>query len=70
MRQGIAIALIVFGLSACAKPEIHAPAASELSPVTSSVDECYCNVRKRQQVRTRLKKKKQLDYANDTTAPL
>jgi len=60
MRKGFVIALIVFGLSACAEPEAQAPAASSLSPAIAD-DECYCNVRKRQQVKTRLDKKKQLD---------
>jgi len=51
--------LIVFGLSACARPEAEAPATSNLSPVTD--DECYCSVRKRRQVKARQDKKKQLD---------
>ena len=54
------MALIVFGLSACAKPEVQAPEASSLAPATID-DECYCNVRKRHQVKARLDKKEQLD---------
>ncbi len=60
MCKGFVIALIVFGLSACAKPEVQAPAASNLAPATAG-EECYCNVRKRHQVKTRLDKKEQLD---------
>ncbi len=60
MSKGFVIALIVFGLSACAKPEVQAPAASSLAPATAD-DECYCSVRKRHQVKARLDKKEQLD---------
>ena len=60
MLRGIVMASIVFCLSACAKPEIQATAVSSLSPATAD-DECYCSVRKRQQVKARLDKKKQLD---------
>jgi hypothetical protein len=60
MRKGFVMALIVFGLWACAKPEANAPAASSLAPATVD-DECYCNVRKRHQVKARLDKKEQLD---------
>jgi hypothetical protein len=61
MRKGFVMALIVFGLSACAKPEANAPAASSLAPATVADDECYCSVRKRRQVKARLDKKEQLD---------
>jgi len=60
MHKGFIMGLIVFGLSACAKPEVQAPAASNLAPATVD-DECYCSVRKRHQVKARLDKKEQLD---------
>jgi len=60
MRAGFILALIVFGLSACAQPEVEAPAVTRLSPADAN-EECYCNVRKRQQVEARLQKKKQLE---------
>ncbi|MCP4378123.1 MAG: hypothetical protein GY794_18360 [bacterium] len=60
MCKGIVTALLVFGLSACAKPEVAAPTASGLAPATVD-DECYCSIRKRRQVKARLDKKKQLD---------
>ena len=54
------MALILFGMSACAKPEMQAPTAVNLAPATVD-DECYCSVRKRHQVKARLDKKEQLD---------
>jgi len=60
MRKGFVMTLIVFGLSACAKPEAQAPAVSSQAPATVD-DECYCSVRKRHQVKARLDKKEQLD---------
>lgn len=60
MRKGFVMALIVFGLLACAKSEVQAPTASGLAPATAAA-ECYCSVRKRQQVKVRLDKKKHFD---------
>jgi len=62
MRKGFVMALILLGTSACATNEVQAPANS-LSLTTD--DECYCNVRKRQQVKARLEKKKQLEAGED-----
>ncbi len=60
MYRAFVIALVVSGLSSCAKPEVQAPTANSLSPA-AAVDECYCSVRKRHQVKVRLDKKKQPD---------
>ncbi|MCP4980141.1 MAG: hypothetical protein GY935_06555 [Gammaproteobacteria bacterium] len=59
MYRAFVIALVVFGLSSCAKPEVQAPTANSLSPAAE--DECYCSIRKRRQVKARLDKKKQPD---------
>ena len=65
MRKGFVMALILLGTSACASNGAQTPAIIDLSPATAADDECYCNVRKRQQVKARLEKKKQLDPDED-----
>jgi hypothetical protein len=52
--------ILLFSATACASPEVATPSTDAITQETSE-EECYCSVRKRQQVEDRLKKKKELE---------
>jgi hypothetical protein len=52
--------ILIFSVTACASPSNGTSSNDALSQQTSD-EECYCSVRKQQQVKARLKKKKELE---------
>ena len=59
-RSNLSLLILLFSATACASPEVATPSTDAITQETSE-EECYCSVRKRQQVEDRLKKKKELE---------
>ena len=59
-RFDLSLLVLFFSVTACASS--HAPTSPSDSIAPETIDEeCYCSVRKRQQVEKRLQKKKELE---------
>jgi hypothetical protein len=59
-RHIFTVSILLFAGSLLASAEESTPSTESLVPENSE-EECYCSVRKRQQVEMRLKKKKELE---------
>ena len=57
-RFNLSLLILLSSATACASPEVATPSTDAITQ-ESSDEECYCSVRKRQQVEDRLKKKKE-----------
>ncbi len=58
-RLNLSLLILFFSVTACASSDTPTSSTDSIAPETSD-EECYCSVRKRQQVEDRLKKKKEL----------
>ena len=58
-RFNLSLLILFFSVTACASSDTSTPSTDSISQDTTD-EECYCSVRKRQQVEDRLKKKKEL----------
>ena len=56
----LSLLILLSSATAYASPEVATPSTEAVTPETSD-EECYCSVRKRQQVEDRLEKKKKLE---------
>ena len=59
-RFNLSLLILLSSATACASPEV-ATSSTDAITQESSDEECYCSVRKHQQVEDRLKKKKELE---------
>jgi len=59
-RLNLSLVILFFSVTACASSDTSTPSTDSIAPETGD-EECYCSVRKRQQVEERLKKKKELE---------
>ena len=57
-RFNLSLLILISSATACASPEVATPSTGAITQEAAD-EECYCSVRKRQQVEDRLKKKKE-----------
>jgi hypothetical protein len=59
-RFKLSLLILFFSVTACASSDTPISSTDSIAPETSD-EECYCSLRKRQQVERRLQKKKELE---------